>query len=64
MADLKRPFILKPDVCTVSVGYILTQKDDSKVKYMVECNSRVLTPTERLYSIYELEMLAYKYGAT
>ena len=31
---------------------------------MVECNSRTLKTSEFLYSIYELEMLAYIYGVT
>jgi hypothetical protein len=59
LADLNRPFIVKPDGCGVAIGYILAQIDDNKVEYMVEADSRVLTPAERTYSIYEIEMLAY-----
>ena len=64
MADIERPFLLKPDACKTAVGYILGQHDDSNVEYMVETDSRVLTPAEQLYSIYELEMLAYIFGIT
>ena len=64
IADIERPFILKPDACKTAIGNILSQHDNSNVEYMVETDSRVLTPTERLYSIYELEMLAYIFGLT
>ena len=63
LPDLERPFILKPDACFVAVGYILAQKDDFGVEYMVEADSRLLTVSETVFNIYELEMLAYIFGA-
>ena len=36
IAILGRPFIVKPDGCGVAIGYILAQKDENRIEYMIE----------------------------
>ena len=51
IADIERPFILKPDACKTAIGNILSQHDNSNVEYMVETVSRVFN-TDRTFVFY------------
>ena len=59
---LDKTFILSTDASTLSIGYILSQKDDSGVEKVVCYGGRSLKPCETRYTISELEMLALVEG--
>ena len=56
--DFSKPFKLSTDASTTAIGAILSQEDENGNEYVVCYASRLLKPSERNYSITELECLA------
>ena len=55
---LTRPFELKVDASGFAIGAVLMQKGDDDKRHPVGFYSTTLTPAERNYDIYDLELLA------
>ena len=55
---LTRPFELEVDASGFAIGAVLMQKGDNDRRHPVGFYSTTLTPTERNYDIYDLELLA------
>lgn len=56
--DMNKPFILSTDASGSALGYVLGQKDDNGLEYVVSYGGRALRPEEKKWSITELECLA------
>ena len=57
--DFTRPFILECDASEEGIGAVLMQD-----RHPIACESRKLTQTECLYSIYDKEMLVIVHALT
>jgi hypothetical protein len=57
-----RPFTLYTDWSRIGCGFILAQKDDDNLEYVVEYGSSTNNNAEANYSSYEGELLAVKKG--
>ena len=55
---LTRPFELEVDASGFAIGAVLMQKGDDDKRHPVGFYSTTLTPAERNYDIYDLELLA------
>ena len=55
---LTEPFELKVDASGLAIGAVLMQKGDDDKRHLVGFYSTTLTPPERNYDIYDLELLA------
>ena len=54
--DANRPFIIETDTSKLMVGGVLLQKDENGNERPVAFESKKLTPTQKNYSAYELEL--------
>ena len=59
LSDFTRPFILECDASGEGIGAVLMHD-----RHPIAYESRKLTPAERLYSIYDKEMLAIVHALT
>ena len=59
LPDFTRPFILECDALGEGIGAVLMQD-----RHPIAYESKKLTPTERLYSIYDKEMLPIVHALT
>ncbi|KAF9763578.1 Retrovirus-related Pol polyprotein from transposon 17.6 [Nosema granulosis] len=60
--DDKKTFRVRTDSCDSEIGAILLQKDNEGGLVPIQWASKMLTPTERRYTISEKEMLAVLFG--
>ena len=56
--DLNKPFILTTDASDVSIGYILSQKDENSRERVIAYGGRALRQAEKNYSVCDKEGLA------
>ena len=62
LPNFNQEFIVYTDASNFGVAFILVQKGDDDVEYVVQYGSRSMTPTERRYSTTERECLAIVYA--
>jgi transposase InsO family protein len=56
--DWSKPFVLYTDASNIGLGAVLSQMNDDNMEVNIAYLSRLLTDTERKYSVSEKEMLA------
>lgn len=56
--DTSKPYVINCDACTVGIGYVLAQEDESGREHPICYGGRSLSKFERNYTITELECLA------
>ena len=57
ISDANKPYYLHSEALNVGIGATLSQMDDQCQLRLVACRSRKLFPAERIYPVYEKEML-------
>lgn len=60
--DQSKEFHLQTDASNKAVGCLVTQKDEKVTVIPIAATSRILSPTERLYSVHKRECLAVLYA--
>ncbi len=62
MPDGKKTFRLRTDACDKGIGAILIQEDNEGKWVPIQWASKMLTPSDKRYTISEKEMLAVFIG--